>query len=76
MNIHLLKALVHFIEGVFQHSAPQIVAAAESGAIESAEQDPKVKAVTEASIVLLAAAKQLKTAINEHPDVATPGQPN
>lgn len=68
MNIPLLFELVSFIEGVFKHTAPTVVAAAEQAAagaaVASAESDPKILAVTAASVALLAATKDLKAAIN------------
>ncbi len=75
MNIPLLSYLVHLIEEVLKEDGPVIAKAAEQTAIETAEQDPKVQAVTAASVVLLEAAQNLKTAVNEHPDapvVTTP----
>ncbi len=70
MNVKLLSELVSFIEGLFKHTAPVVVQAAEGAAIESAEADPKVAAVTAAAVGLLAATQTLKTAIAAHPDVA------
>ncbi len=74
MNIPLLSYLVHLIEEVLKEDGPVIAKAATEAAIETAEQDPKVAAVTEASSLLLASAQNLKTAISEHPDapVVTP----
>jgi len=76
MNIHLLAELVDFIEGLFKHTAPTVVAAAEQAAagaaVESAESDPKVAAVTEASVELLTAAQNLKAAINTQPPTDAP----
>lgn len=71
MNVKLLSELVDFIEGLFKHTAPIVVQAAEGAAVASAESDPKVQAVTEASVALLAAAQTLKSAIAEHPDAPT-----
>ncbi len=71
MNIPLLSYLVHLIEEVLKKDAPVIGQAAATAAIETAEQDPKVQAVTVASVALLDAAKNLKEAVNEHPDAPT-----
>lgn len=71
MNLKLLLSLVSFIEGLFKHTAPVVVQAAEGAAIESAESDPKVAAVTAAAVGLLAATQTLKTAIAQHPDAPT-----
>lgn len=68
MNIKLLSELVTFIEGLFKHTAPVVLQAAEGAAVASAISDPKVQAVTEASVALLTAAQTLKTAIANHPD--------
>lgn len=76
MNVKLLSELVDFIEGLFKHTAPIVVQAAEGAAVETAEADPKVQAVTAGAVALLAAAQTLKTAIAEHPDVtAAPEKP-
>ncbi len=68
MNVPVLSELVDFIEGLFKHTAPGVVTAVEQAAagaaIESAESDPKVQAVTAASIALLTAAKDLKKTID------------
>lgn len=68
MNLNLLKFIVELIEGVFKHTAPAVAAAAKDAAVASVESDPKVQAVTEASIALLAATQSLKSAIAAHPD--------
>lgn len=75
MNVKLLSELVNFIEGLFKHTAPIVLQAAEGAAVASAESDPKVAAVTEASVALLAAAQTLKTAIAQHPDAAPEAAP-
>lgn len=71
MNIEILAELVSFIEGLFKHSAPTVVQAAEqaaaSAAVTTAEQDPKVQAVTLAATALYTASQNLKTAINTPP---------
>ncbi len=72
MNIPLLSYLVNLIEEVLKSDGPAIgkavgTAAAET-AIASAESDPKVQAVTMASVALLDAAQRMKAAVNEHPD--------
>lgn len=74
MNVHLLSELVDFIEGLFKHTAPVVVTAVEQAAagaaVAAAESDPKVQAVTAASVALLTAAKSLKAAINTPPATA------
>jgi hypothetical protein len=68
MNIPVILQLVSLIEEIFKVHGSTVIHAAEqaaaSTAVETVEQDPKVAAVTEASVALLAAAKSLKTAIN------------
>ncbi len=71
MNIPLLSYLVHLIEEVLKTDGPVVAQAAETAAIASVESDPKVQAVTAASVALLDAAKTLKEAVNEHPDAPT-----
>ena len=68
MNIPLLSYLVNLIEEVLKQDAPAAGKVAGIAALASAESDPKVQAVTAASVVLLQAAQELKTAVNEHPD--------
>jgi hypothetical protein len=68
MKLKLLSELASFIETLFTHAAPVVAQAAEGAAVASAESDPRVQAVTEASVALLAAAQTLKTAIANHPD--------
>lgn len=69
MNVPVLAALVEFIEGIFVHTAPTVVTAVEQAAagaaLASVQQDPKVQAVEIASVALLTAAKDLKSAIAE-----------
>jgi hypothetical protein len=68
MNVPVLSELVDFIEGIFKHTAPTVVTAAEQAAagaaVETAEADPKVQAVTTGAVALLTAAQNLKQAIN------------
>ncbi len=68
MNIPLLSYLVNLIEEVLKTDGPVVAKAATAAAVASAESDPKVQAVTAASVVLLQAAQDLKTAVNDHPD--------
>ncbi len=72
MNIPLLSYLVHLIEEIMKTDGPVVAKAAgeaaATAAIASAESDPKVQAVTAASLALMTAAQNLKTAVNEHPD--------
>ncbi len=78
MNIPLLSYLVHLIEEVLKSDGPVVAKAAgqaaATAAVASAESDPKVQAVTAASIALAQAAQNLKAAVNEHPDapIVTP----
>ncbi len=67
-NIPLISYLVHLIEEVLKTEAPIVGKAAEAAAIETAEQDPKVQAITAGLVVLAQANQTLKTAVNEHPD--------
>jgi hypothetical protein len=69
MKLKLLSELATFIEALFTHAAPVVAQAAAGAAVASAESDPKVQAVTEASVALLAAAQSLKAAVANHPDV-------
>lgn len=62
MNIPLLTQLVHLIEEIVKSEAPVVAGAATKAALQSAESDPKVQAVTAASLVLLEAAQNLKAA--------------
>ncbi len=64
MNIPVLKQLVHLIEEIFKTEAPIVEQAATAAALQTVEQDPKVQAVTAASVALLAAAKEFKEAVN------------
>ncbi len=68
MNIPLLSYLVHLIEEVLKKDAPVVGEAVAAAAVTSVESDPKVQAVTAASVALLEAAQTLKTAVDEHPD--------
>ncbi len=68
MNIPLLSYLVHLIEEVLSAEAPAVGKAAATAAVETAEKDPKVQAVTAASVALMDAAKNFKEAVNDHPD--------
>lgn len=64
MNIPILTQLVYLIEEIIKEHGKAVAQTAEQAAIQSAEQDPKVQAVTMASTALLDAAQNLKTAIN------------
>lgn len=68
MNIPLLSYLVHLIEEVLKTDGPEVGKAVASAAVASVESDPKVQAVTAASVALLVATRDLKAAVNEHPD--------
>lgn len=71
MNIPVLSQLISLIEEILKAHGPAVAKAAEAAAVgaayDAAEQDPKVQAVTEASVVLLQAAKSLKAAIDAPP---------
>jgi hypothetical protein len=72
MNIPLLTKLAHLIEEIFKAEAP----VAENIAITTVESDPKVQAVTAASLAMLQAAKDLKaaSAAVEIPEQPTPNE--
>lgn len=78
-SIPVLSELVSLIEEIFKAHGPEVVKAAEQAAItasvQTAEQDPKVEAVTAASIALLTAAKSLKEAIDTQEPSAPSTQP-
>ncbi len=64
-NIPLLKYLAHLVEEIFKTEGPAVAGAATKAALETAEADPKVQAVTEASAAFLEAAQNLKAAAAE-----------
>lgn len=68
MNIPLLSYLVNLIEELLKKDGPVVAKAAASAAVAGAESDPKVQAITAATVAVLEATKALKTAVNEHPD--------
>jgi hypothetical protein len=72
MNIPLLTKLAHLIEEIFTAEAP----VAENIAIATVESDPKVQAVTAASLAMLQAARELKAATSavEVPEQPTPNE--
>lgn len=63
----ILLELVTFIEGIFKHTAPVVTQVAEQAAVASAEQevatDPRAQAIATSTAALLAAAQQVKAAI-------------
>lgn len=71
MNIPVLTQLVLLIEELIKSHGPEVAQAAgqaaEAAAIQTAQTDPKTQAVTAASLALLSAAQNLKTAINTPP---------
>ncbi len=67
MNIPVLTQLAHLIEEILKADAPAIGQAAGEAAIQTAEADPKVQAMTSASLALLDAAQRLKEAANTPP---------
>lgn len=70
MNVPVLKNLVHLIEEIFKADAPVIVQTAETVAIAGVESDPKVAAITAASVAFLSATQNLKAAIHAEPEAA------
>jgi hypothetical protein len=72
MNVPLLSYLVNLIEEMMTKDGPvvgkAVGKAAATAAIASAQSDPKVQAITAASVAFLAATQDLKAAVNEHPD--------
>jgi len=64
MNIPLLSYLVNLIEEILKKDVPL----AGKAALASAESNPKVQAVTVASVALLKVTESLKEAVNGHPD--------
>jgi len=75
MNLPVISQLVALIEEIFKTHGTEVVKVAEQAAVgaavSSVEADPKVQAVTEASMALLDAAKTLKSAISTAPPVAS-----
>lgn len=65
MNIPLLSKLAHLIEEILKAEGPAIGQAVAGAAVATAEQDPKVEAVTAAAATLLMAAQQLKSAASD-----------
>lgn len=74
MKLPMLTYLVHLIEEIFKTDGPVVAKVAAGAAVEAAESDPKVQAITAASAALLDAASTLKAAMADHPDapVVTP----
>jgi transcriptional regulator of nitric oxide reductase len=68
MNIPLLSYLVNLIEELLKKDGPVVAKAAGAAAVAGAESDPKVQAITAATVAVLAATKTLKTAVDAHPD--------
>jgi hypothetical protein len=70
MKIPVLSQLVSLIEELFKaHGQDVMKAAGEAAAgaaLSTVEVDPKVAAVTTATVALLSAAQSLKTAIDNH----------
>jgi hypothetical protein len=60
MNIPLLTKLVHLIEEILRSEVPVV----EEAAVQTAESDPKIQAVTAASVALLAATKDMRAAVD------------
>lgn len=69
MNLPVISQLVALIEEIFKMHGTEVVQVAEEVGIETAEKDPQVQAVTDASVALVTAAKTLKTAIETAPPV-------
>ncbi len=76
MNIPVLTQLVSLIEEIFKAHGSAVAQAAETAAAQAAigtvEQDPKVEAITAASIALLTAAQNVKEALNTPSAVPIP----
>lgn len=74
MNVPVLTQLIILIEEIFKSHGSEVAQAAgqaaAGAALETAQQDPKVQAATEASIALLAAAQNLKAVMETHPAAA------
>jgi hypothetical protein len=70
MNVPIITHLLHLIEEIFKADAPSVEKAVGVAALAAAEQDPKVEAVTAASVALLAAAQNLKVAMKADPEAA------
>lgn len=74
MNIPVITQLITLLEEIFKAHGQQVAqaagAAAEGAALSTVESDPKVAAVTEASMALLAAAQNMKALMEQHPDAA------
>lgn len=76
MNVPILTQLVYLIEEIVKEHGSTVAQAAGDAAATAAlgtvEADPKVAAVTAASVALLTAAQSLKTALT--PDTTTQTQ--
>ncbi len=74
MNVPVISQLVSLIEEIFKAHGQQVATAAGeaagAAAVGVAEADPKVAAATEAAVALLAAAQNLKAALEAHPEAA------
>lgn len=64
-NIPVLSQLAHLIEYVLKAEGPAVGKAAGEAAAQTAMSDPKVQAVSAASVALLKAAQDLKAATAE-----------
>jgi hypothetical protein len=70
MNAPLLTHLLHLIEEIFKADAAPVGEAVGVAALSAAEQDPKVQAVTAASVAFISAAQNLKAIIHAQPEEA------
>ncbi len=75
MKLPMLTYLVHLIEEIFKADAPVVAEAAAGAAAATVEQDPKVQAITAASVALLTAANSLKAAMTNHPEAPVVSPP-
>lgn len=66
------KHFADFIVGLFKHSAPVVVQAAEGAAVASAETDPKTAAMITSGVAIYNAAKQIQDTLKT-PDSTTNG---
>lgn len=67
MNNPILTQLASLIESILKSEVPVVENAAAAAAIDTAKSDPKVVAVSAASVALLEAARNLKAAANAPP---------
>ena len=69
--MNVLAELVTFIESLFQKHAPEIVAAAQTAAVQTAEQQAATDPKVQAGVAAYQAIQNFKTALNTPPSVPT-----